>query len=145
VKALKERLIRIACLLCQENQNLDPEARFTKAFNILFSELFDSVSQLNYNTVDLKNLKAYKQQMIESTLAIFDETNEVFMDEVCVESFLGKTCHLYRYFRQEKGLKLNRGTAKDKSHGETISKIFEAISSWDVVPTLLRCFEDESQ
>lgn len=140
-QALKERLIRIACLLCQENQNMDPEARFTKAYNILFSELYDSLSSMECKNVDLKTLKISKQRMIELTMEIFEETNRVFMETSPVETLLGGTYHLYEFFRETKGLKMNRGSLTDASHGETIGKIFDTISSWEIVPVLMKCFE----
>jgi phenylalanine ammonia-lyase len=141
IKIEKERLATIACLLCQENQNVDPEARFAKAYHILFSEVMDSLSELGCSTVDLKTLEIYRERMIDATLEIFNESNEVFMEKTDAKSLLGKTYNLYKYFREEKELKMNRGTAKDLSHGEVIAKIHEAIRSWEIVPVLMECVE----
>lgn len=142
VQALEQKLIKIACLLCQEGQNLDVEARFTKAYNILFSEVFDGLSDLDCKEINLKDLKVYKQRMIESTIEIFNEINEALLrNPTPGDALLGRTLPLYQFFREQKGLKLNKGTNKDISHGESIGKIFETIKNWEMVPALMKCFE----
>jgi phenylalanine ammonia-lyase len=141
MKMAKERLATIACLLCQENQNMDPEARFTKAYHILLSEVMNSLSELGCTKVNLKTLEVYRERMIDSTIEIYNEANEVFMESVDAKTVLGKTYNLYKFLREEKGVKMNKGDGKDISHGEAIAKIHETIRSWEIVPVLLECTE----